>query len=103
MKINKERLPNDLISALQDFKEFFEILEISYWLGGGLLQKIHEEDYEAIKASWEGRNRHDIDFYCMQKDKDVIEQNDFLIQRGYQKISHFYHKQLIKRTENQSK
>ncbi len=91
MKVDKEKIPQDLIDSLGDFKEFFEELKIPYWLGGGLLQKIYEGNYSEIKGSWED-NKHDIDFYCMQEDKNNIEKSDSLIQEGYQKISHFYHK-----------
>lgn len=92
MKIDSDNLPNELTNFLREFKDFFENLKISYWLGGGLLQKIHEADHEAIKESWDGKNRHDIDFYCMQEHKENIEESNFLVKKGYQKISHFYHK-----------
>jgi hypothetical protein len=86
-----EELPQDLINLLNDFMDFFKHLDIDYWLGGGLLQKIYEGSYKDIENSWRD-GKHDIDLFCMKEKKDYIEASDFLIQRGYTKLGDFCHK-----------
>ena len=91
IKIRKNNLPTDLITSLKDFKEFFEFLKVAFWLGGGLLQKIYEKDYKSIKKSWED-SEHDIDFFTIQENKNIIESSSFLKEKGYEKIGHFPYK-----------
>ena len=57
MELSRKDLPADLIDSLNIFKEFFGNQKIQYWLGGGLLQKIYEQNFEEIKSSWENNNR----------------------------------------------
>ncbi len=85
------KIPGDLVESLRDFNDFFKKLKIKFWVGGGLLQKIHNHECREISNNWQN-SLHDIDFFCMIKDKAKIESSDFLAKKGYQRCGDYVYK-----------